>query len=201
MSNNITAHNFEITRKERAALNGHPSFVIWFTGLSGSGKSTLANVVEMELFQTGIHTFNLDGDNIRLGLNKGLGFSRDDRRENLRRIAEVAKLLVDSGVVVLASFVSPLKSDRELIKSIIGSEDYIEVFVNAPLEECERRDVKGLYKKARAGEIINFTGIDAPYEAPNNPSIEINGEAESLEESKNSVLKYLKTKLDIKRNE
>lgn len=201
MSNNLTAHNFEVTRKERNNLNQHPSFVIWFTGLSGSGKSTLANAVEVELFKKGIHTFNLDGDNIRLGLNKGLGFNKDDRRENLRRIAEVAKLFVDSGVVVLASFVSPLKSDRELIKDIIGIKDYIEVFVNTPLEECEKRDVKGLYKKARAGEIENFTGIDAPYEAPENPSIEIDGKAESIEESINNVLQFLRTKLDIKRNE
>lgn len=201
MSNNITEHNFHVDRSARNSLKGHQSFVVWFTGLSGSGKSTLANGVEVELLKKGVHTFSLDGDNIRLGLNKGLGFNRGDRQENLRRIAEVAKLLIDSGVVVLASFVSPLKSDRDMIKNIIGIEDYVEVFVNTPLEECEKRDVKGLYAKARAGKISHFTGIDSPYESPTNPDIEINGKAESLEESKRAVLEYLSNKLDLKKNE
>lgn len=201
MSSNITEHNFHVDRAARNDLKGHKSFVVWFTGLSGSGKSTLANGVEVELLKKGIHTFSLDGDNIRLGLNKGLGFNREDRQENLRRIAEVAKLFVDSGVVVLASFVSPLKSDRDLIRNIIGSKDYVEVFVNTPLEECEKRDVKGLYAKARAGEITNFTGIDSPYESPANPDIEINGKTESIEESKQTVLEYLSNKLDLKENE
>ena len=167
--NNIVPHTFNVDRKDRNTLKGHKSIVVWFTGLSGSGKSTLANMVEKELFDRSVHTFALDGDNVRGGLNNNLGFSRDDREENLRRVAEVAKLFLNSGTVVIASFISPLNSDRNFIKEIIGDEDFVEVFVNTPLEVCEARDVKGLYKKARAGEIKNFTGIDAPYEAPSLP--------------------------------
>lgn len=171
--------------------------VIWFTGLSGSGKSTVANLVEQALFEKGVHTYSLDGDNVRSGLNKGLTFSKEDRRENLRRIAELGKLFADSGTVVIASFISPLKADRDYLKSIIGEEDFVEVFVNTSLEECERRDVKGLYAKARAGEIKNFTGIDAPYEAPEQPDIEIETEKEELEASVAKVLNYLQAKLEI----
>ncbi|UJH91285.1 adenylyl-sulfate kinase [Antarcticibacterium sp. 1MA-6-2] len=201
MSSNITGHSFHINRAARNDLKGHSSFVVWFTGLSGSGKSTLSNAIEVALINKRVHTYSLDGDNIRLGLNKGLGFQREDRRENLRRIAEVARLFVDSGVVVLASFVSPLQKDRDLIRNIIGDDDYVEVFVNTPIEECEKRDVKGLYKKARAGEISNFTGIDAPYESPVNPDIEIDGKTESIEESEKIILQYLSKKLDIKEHE
>ena len=201
MSKNLTAHNFQVCREDRNNLNDHPSFVVWFTGLSGSGKSTLASEVEKELYKMKIRTFSLDGDNLRLGLNKGLGFSEDDRKENLRRAAEVAKLFVDSGIVVLGSFVSPLKKDRAEIKKIIGPDNLVEVFVNTSLEESERRDVKGLYKKARAGEIENFTGINSPYEAPVNPDIEIKTESLTLEQSKGIILKYLKDKFELNSNE
>jgi len=195
---NIIPHSFHIDREERNKLNGHNSFVVWFTGLSGSGKSTLANLVEKKLFEAGIKTFSLDGDNVRSGLNKDLKFTQEDREENLRRIAEVTKLFIESGTLVIASFISPLKKDRDYLKSIIGLENFIEVFVNTSLEECERRDVKGLYKKARAGEIKNFTGIDAPYENPKNPDLEIKTENENLEEAANRIIKVLQKKLEIK---
>lgn len=195
--NNIVRQNFDITRRERELQKGHRSMVLWFTGLSGSGKSTIANMVEYGLYKKGINTFSLDGDNVRRGLNKNLGFSREDRQENLRRIAEVAKLFIEGGNVVVASFISPLKSDREFIKDIIGRENFVEVFVNTSLEECERRDVKGLYAKARAGEIKNFTGIDAPYEPPKYPEIEIKTEQENLETSVARILDFLKSKLEI----
>ncbi len=197
--NNIVPHTFNIDRMDRNKLKGHNSFVIWFTGLSGSGKSTLANMVEKELYQKGIHTFSLDGDNVRSGLNNNLGFAREDREENLRRIAEVAKLFVDSGNVVIASFISPLSSDRNFIKNIIGSKDFVEVFVNTPLEVCESRDVKGLYKKARIGEIKNFTGIDAPYEAPFSPEVEVKTDLEDAEVSVSRIVEYVKNKLEIKK--
>ncbi|MGM0933380.1 MAG: adenylyl-sulfate kinase [Bacteroidota bacterium] len=194
---NIIPHEFHISKADRNKQNAHNSFVVWFTGLSGSGKSTIANRVEHELYKQGIKTFSLDGDNIRKGLNNNLGFTAEDRQENLRRIAEVAKLFVESGAVVIASFISPLKKDRELIKEIIGKKDYIEVFVNTSLEECERRDIKGLYKKARAGEIRNFTGIDAPYENPENPDIEIKTEEENLEDAIKRIVLHLQDKLKI----
>jgi adenylylsulfate kinase len=171
--------------------------VIWLTGLSGSGKSTIANSLEKALFENGIQTYSLDGDSVRGGLNKGLSFSKEDRQENLRRIAEVTKLFMDAGIVVVASFISPLKEDRDLIKSIVGKENFIEVFVNTSLEECERRDVKGLYKKARKGEIENFTGISAPYENPKNPDLEIKTEEMTIENAVNSINIYLKKKLEI----
>lgn len=196
--NNIVPHDFHVSREDRQKLKSHRSLVVWFTGLSGSGKSTLANMVEKKLFDSGIHTFSLDGDNIRKGLNNNLGFSKEDRRENLRRISEVAKLFVDSGTVIIASFISPLKSDREIIKDIIGRKNFVEVFVNTPLEICEARDVKGLYKKARAGEIKNFTGIDAPYEAPENPDLEIKTNEEEAESSAKRIIVFLKKKLEIK---
>lgn len=198
---NIIPHDFHISREDRQNLKSHRSFVVWFTGLSGSGKSTLANMVEKILFELGIHTFSLDGDNIRKGLNKNLGFSKEDRRENLRRISEVAKLFVDSGTVIIASFISPLKSDREVIRSIIGKENFVEVFVNTPLEICEARDVKGLYKKARAGEIKDFTGINAPYEKPVNPDIEVKTDEEAAEKSAERIVVFLKNKLEINKNE
>ncbi|WP_281752170.1 adenylyl-sulfate kinase [Neptunitalea chrysea] len=194
----IIPHDYIVTRKDRNGRNDHSSFVLWFTGLSGSGKSTIANLVEKELFFKGIQVFSLDGDNIRAGINKGLTFSEGDRYENLRRIAEIAKLFVDSGVVVIAAFVSPLKKDREMIEAIVGSDDFVEVFVDTSLEECERRDVKGLYKKARAGEIKNFTGISAPYEAPENPFLEIKTEEMSVEEAVEKVLVDINQKLALK---
>lgn len=193
--NNLVSHKFEISRQVRNKRNGHKSFVIWFLGLSGSGKSTLANNVEEKLFRQGINTYSLDGDNIRQGLNKDLGFSREGRHENLRRIAEVAKLFVDNGNVVIASFITPMESDRNSIKEIIGDDEFVEVFVNTSVEECERRDVKGLYKKARSGEIKNFTGIDAPFEHPVKPTIEIKTEEEAPEHAIERIMEVLQDKL------
>ncbi len=196
--NNIVPQFFNVDREDRSKLNGHNSLVLWFTGLSGSGKSTLANMVEKKLYNLGVHTYSLDGDNIRGGLNRNLGFSREDREENLRRIAEVAKLFVDSGCVVIASFISPLESDRTFVKKIIGEKDFLEVFVNTPLEICEKRDVKGLYKKARAGEIKNFTGIDAPYEAPQSADIEIKTNDEKPDDAVERIIGLLMNKLEKK---
>lgn len=195
MSSNITKHDYHISRKERNRQNDHNSFVIWFTGLSGSGKSTVANQLEKELFRSGIRTYSLDGDNVRSGLNKGLTFSLEDRKENNRRIAEVAKLFMDAGMVTITAFISPLIEDREEAKKVIGQDNFIEIFVNTPLEICEERDVKGLYKKARAGEIKNFTGISSPYEAPEAPAIEIRTEEETVEESVERIIKVLMEKL------
>ncbi|MFD0931962.1 adenylyl-sulfate kinase [Psychroflexus salinarum] len=191
MSKNIVIHDYDISRSKRNKVNGHESFVLWFTGLSGSGKSTIANKVEEELFYKGISTYALDGDNIRSGINKGLGFSKEDRLENLRRISEVGKLFVDAGIVTIAAFVSPLISDREQVKKILGKEDLIEIFIDTSLEECEKRDVKGLYKKARAGEIKNFTGIDAPYEAPKDPEIHIQTETTEVDQAVQLIINYL----------
>jgi len=191
---NIIKHNYQITRDSRNQKNNHKSFVLWFTGLSGSGKSTIANRLEAVLFEQGMQTYTLDGDNIRLGINKGLGFSAEDRSENLRRIAEVAKLFVDSGMITLAAFVSPTRADRQLVKETVGTTDFIEIFIDTPLEECERRDVKGLYKKARAGEIKNFTGIDAPYEPPITPDIHIRTAEETVEEAVQKIMTFIKEK-------
>ncbi|MBZ9652222.1 adenylyl-sulfate kinase [Psychroflexus montanilacus] len=191
MSENIVIHDYDISRSKRNKVNGHESFVLWFTGLSGSGKSTIANKVEEELFYKGISTYALDGDNIRSGINKGLGFTKEDRLENLRRIAEVGKLFVDAGIVTIAAFVSPLISDRDQVKQIVGENDLIEIFVDTSLEECEKRDVKGLYKKARAGEIKNFTGIDAPYEAPEKPEIHIQTETTEVDQAVQLIINYL----------
>lgn len=198
---NIIPHTFNIGREERMIQKGHCSLVVWFTGLSGSGKSTLANIVEKKLFDLGIHTISLDGDNVRSGLNRNLGFTRKDRQENLRRIAEVARLFVDSGNVVIASFISPLKVDRDLIREIIGRDDFIEVFVNTPLEVCESRDPKGLYEKARAGEIKNFTGVNSPYENPRSPDIEVKTEMENVTDAAERIICFLKGKLEIKSDE
>tara|TARA_R110002049_G_scaffold304704_1_gene500216 strand:- start:3767 stop:4357 length:591 start_codon:yes stop_codon:yes gene_type:complete len=195
MSINTVRHDYNITKADRETRNGHRSFLLWFTGLSGSGKSTLANAVELELHKKGISTFSLDGDNIRQGINKDLSFAPEDRTENIRRIAEIAHLMVDAGVVTLAAFVSPYIKDRENIKSIVGAENFIEVYVNTSLEECERRDVKGLYKKARAGEIKNMTGISAPYEAPINPELEIITDNQSIESSVEIIKDFIIQKL------
>ncbi len=195
MSTNITKHNYHITRNDHNRQNGHNSFVIWFTGLSGSGKSTIANNLEKALFNKGIKTYSLDGDNIRSGLNKGLTFSLEDRKENNRRIAEVAKLFMDAGIVTVTAFISPLKQDREEARKIIGESNFLEIYVNAPLSICEERDVKGLYKKARAGEIENFTGISSPYEAPEEPALEIRTQEMSVDESIEKITEYLKVKL------
>ncbi|BAO76181.1 adenylyl-sulfate kinase [Winogradskyella sp. PG-2] len=196
MSLNTVRQDYKITKADREKLNGHQSFLLWFTGLSGSGKSTLANLVEVKLNEKGISTFSLDGDNIRQGINKDLSFAPEDRTENIRRIAEIANLMVDAGVVTLAAFVSPYIKDRENIKTIVGHESFIEIYINTSIEECERRDVKGLYKKARAGEIKNMTGISAPYEAPVNPDLEIVTDNQSIETSVQTILDFIIQKLN-----
>ncbi len=198
MSQNIINQEYSITKFEQNSLKNHQSFLIWVTGLSGSGKSTIANELFNTLFNKGFHAYALDGDNIRLGLNKDLAFSNADRTENLRRIGEVSKLLIDAGIITIAAFVSPLIEHRESIKSIVGSENFIEIFVSTPIEECEKRDVKGLYAKARKGEIKDFTGIDAPYEIPLSPNIEINTIQLSVEKAVEKIFDYLTDKLTIK---
>jgi len=192
---NIKEHSYKISKKDRENLHNHNSALIWFTGLSGSGKSTLANLLEQELHILKISTFALDGDNIRHGLNKDLNFSSDDRSENIRRIGEVAKLLLDAGVLTIAAFVSPFKKDREMVKNIVGSDNFIEIYVNASLAECEKRDTKGLYKKARNGEIKNMTGISSPYEVPVNPTLEIDTNKETIDESMQKITKCIIKKL------
>ncbi|MCF1420919.1 MULTISPECIES: adenylyl-sulfate kinase [Mangrovimonas] len=195
MKENIIPHSYQVSQEDRRTSNKHNSFLLWFTGLSGSGKSTIANVVEQKLFEKGIKTYTLDGDNIRKGINNDLSFSPEDRTENIRRIAEVAGLMVDAGLVVLAAFVSPYKKDRDNIRRIVKDVNFVEVYINTSVEECERRDVKGLYKKARAGEIKNMTGISAPYEAPENPDIEIKTEQESVDEAVNRIIEFITPKL------
>lgn len=192
MSENITWHEAVITKEDRYELNNHKSAIIWFTGLSGSGKSTIANAVSHTLYNKGIRSYVLDGDNIRHGLNKGLGFSEKDRKENIRRIGEVAKLFVDSGQFALTAFISPYRSDRERVRTMVSKCEFIEVYVKCAIEECERRDVKGLYKKARAGEIKDFTGIHSPYEEPYSPEIIIDTKVQSIEECVLEVVQYLK---------
>jgi len=191
---NTIYHNATVTRERRAKLNDHKSVVIWFTGLSGSGKSTLAHAVEEELYKQGCRTFVLDGDNVRHGLSSNLSFSDDDRKENIRRIGEAAKLMMEAGVIALTAFISPFSEDRDNVRKLLPHGDLIEIYCKASLETCESRDVKGLYKRARAGEIKNYTGIDSPYEAPENPELIINTEGESLEESVSRVINFLKSK-------
>jgi bifunctional enzyme CysN/CysC len=166
MSHNTHFQDLMIKRYDRQRLTGHIGKVIWFTGLSGSGKSTLANALEVALHAQEIHTYLLDGDNVRRGLNQDLGFSEQDRMENIRRVAEVARLMLDAGLVVITAFISPFTRDRDMARAVIGSENFLEIYVDAPLEVCEKRDVKGLYKLARAGKILQMTGLDSPYEAP-----------------------------------
>jgi adenylylsulfate kinase len=188
---NIVWHQGAVTRNDRAQLNGHRGCTVWLTGLSGSGKSTIAVDVEKRLLERGVHTYILDGDNIRHGLNKNLGFSPEDRTENIRRIGEVAKLFTDAGLVAITAFISPYRADRDQVRAIMQAGDLIEVFVDCPVEVCEQRDVKGLYKKARAGEIKEFTGISAPYEAPAKAELTINTAGQSVEESAKQILEYL----------
>ena len=199
MKENIIPHTYQISVEDRKKSNKHNSFLLWFTGLSGSGKSTIANVVEQRLHEKGIKTYTLDGDNIRKGINNDLTFSPEDRTENIRRIAEISGLMVDAGMVVLAAFVSPYKKDRENIRNIVKDVNFVEIFINTSVEECERRDVKGLYKKARAGEIKNMTGISAPYEEPEHPDIEIKTENESIESAVRSIIDYITPKLKLKK--
>jgi adenylylsulfate kinase len=194
MTNNITWHQSTVGRKERQLLNGHKSCVLWFTGLSGAGKSTLANAIDYELFKQGFRSYVLDGDNIRHGLNKDLRFGNSDRKENIRRIGEVAKLFVDSGLIVLTAFISPFREDREIVRRMFTNEEFIEIFLNCPINVCENRDPKGLYKKARQGEIPDFTGITSPYEIPDYPEIIIETNDTSIEQSIQQVLTYLREK-------
>lgn len=196
MEENIIRHDYKIGVNERRKANGHNSFLIFFTGLSGSGKSTIANGLEQKLVKENIRTYTLDGDNVRKGINKDLSFSAEDRSENNRRIGEVANLFVDAGMVVLAAFVAPFEKDRNLIKETVGEQNYVEVFVNTSLEECEKRDVKGLYKKARKGEIKDMTGISSPYEVPLRPNITLT-ENESVDEAVNKVFELIRPKLQL----
>jgi adenylylsulfate kinase len=198
MSLNTVRQDYSITKTDREHLHKHKAFLIWFTGLSGSGKTTLANLVEVELHKKGISTYTLDGDNIRQGINSDLSFAPKDRSENIRRIAEIGHLMVDAGMLTMAAFVSPYRADRENIKAIVGAAHFVEIYINTSLAECERRDVKGLYKKARAGEIQNMTGISAPYEAPVNPDLEIITDQQSIETSVQTILDFIIQKLNLK---
>ena len=190
-STNITWHEGEVTREEREALLKQRGVTIWLTGLSGSGKSTIAVAAQGVLHERGRLAYVLDGDNVRHGLNKNLGFSPDDRTENIRRIGEVAKLFTDAGVIALTSFISPYRADRDAVREVMGTDDFLEVYVDASLETCESRDVKGLYAKARAGEIPEFTGISAPYEAPEKPELVLDTNGQSVEESVGQLIGYL----------
>ena len=196
-SPNVIYHQASVTRGRRNQSNNHQSVVLWFTGLSGSGKSTLAHVLEEKLFKKGCKTFVLDGDNVRHGLNSNLDFSDNDRKENIRRIGEVAKLMLESGLIVMTAFISPFREDRTAVRNLISNSDFIEIYCKASLKTCEERDVKGLYKRARAGEIKNYTGIDSPYEAPENPELIIDTDKETLDESVSKIYKFLKRKAII----
>lgn len=191
----IIAHKHAISVEDRNALNGHKGMVIWFVGLSGSGKSTIASELERRLYEQGKHTYILDGDNIRSGLNSDLDFSDQSRKENLRRITEVAKLMVDAGLIVLTAFITPFEEERAKAKALIGEENYLEVFVNCPIEECEKRDVKGLYAKARKGQISNFTGISSPFEEPQSPDVKVPSHQLSIDEGVDLVLQALEGRL------
>ena len=188
---NIVWHQGAVTRGDREKLNGHRGCTVWLTGLSGSGKSTLAVELEKHLWTRGVRAYILDGDNIRHGLNKNLGFSPEDRTENIRRIGEVAKLFTDAGIAAVTAFISPYRADRDQVRALMQEGDFIEVFVDCPLEVCEQRDVKGLYQKARAGQIKEFTGISAPYEAPVKPELTIRTHTQSADESARQILAYL----------
>ena len=194
MKNHITWYNGYVNRQDRNGLNNHKSGLVWFTGLPSSGKSTIAHRVEKELFNRGIRTYVLDGDNVRHGLNNNLGFSREDRKENLRRIVELSKLMMDAGLIVLAAFVSPYRGDREYVKGRFNGDNFLEIYIKCSIEECERRDPKGNYKKARVGIIKDYTGISAPYEEPENPDLLIDTETIDLENSLLKVLELLDKK-------
>jgi len=193
-SSNVVWHQATVNRKRREEKNQHKSTVLWFTGLSGSGKSTLAHAVEEQLYQLGLNTFVLDGDNVRHGLNKDLSFSDLDRKENIRRISEAAKLMLEAGIITLTAFISPFKAERAMARSLMPHGDFLEIHCYCPLEVCETRDVKGLYKKARQGEIKDFTGISSPYEAPSNPELRIDTHSLSLEESVQQVIALLQAR-------
>ena len=190
-SPNTVKHRATVNRSRREHLNKHRSVIIWFTGLSGSGKSTVAHAVEEGLHQAGCRTFVFDGDNVRHGLCANLGFSEGDRHENIRRIGEMAKLFIEAGVIALTAFISPFRADREGVRALVAEQDFIEIYCNSPLEVCEERDVKGLYKKARAGEIKNYTGISAPYEVPEHPDLVLDTAGDSVETNVEKVLRLL----------
>jgi len=196
MSNNenIIWHDHHVSKQERSEIKNQKPCILWFTGLSGSGKSTIANAVESKLLALQKHTYILDGDNIRLGLNKGLGFSDEERVENIRRIGEVAKLFVDSGLIVLTAFISPFKQDRQSVRELVEKGEFIEIFVDTPLSVCESRDPKGLYKKARSGKIASFTGISSVYEEPDQAEIHIQTDKMSIDEASQKVVEYLQNK-------
>ena len=192
--NNLKYQSYEVARKDYQDRNKHRSFVIWFTGLSGSGKSTIANALNSYLFHSGYQSVVLDGDNTRLGINKDLSFSKNDRSENIRRVSEITKLFIQNGQIAITAFISPFEKDRIQAKNSIGNDDFIEVFVDCPIEECEKRDVKGLYEKARNGGIVNFTGISSPFEAPKGCDIHIESKKQKIEESVDQILHFLKSK-------
>ncbi len=191
---NIVWHNSHVSKKDRAELNGQKPFVVWLTGLSGSGKSTLANALDSYLFSRGFRSYLLDGDNVRHGLNRDLGFDHDSRVENIRRIGEVSKLMVDAGLIVITAFISPYRSDRDMVREMFPADEFIEVYLDAALAVCEQRDPKGLYKKAREGKITDFTGIDSPYEAPLNPEIVLNSDKQNVEQELHAVIQYLESR-------
>ncbi|EIM08054.1 adenylylsulfate kinase [Planococcus antarcticus DSM 14505] len=191
-STNIVWHESSVTKEDRQKLNNHKSGVLWFTGLSGSGKSTISVALEKKIHARGIRTYLLDGDNVRHGLNKNLGFSPEDRTENIRRIGEVGKLMSDAGILTLSAFISPYQEDRNQVRTLLEEGEFIEIYVKCSVDTCETRDPKGLYKKARAGEIKGFTGIDAPYEEPLDPEITIETDTQTLEESVQIIIDYLK---------
>lgn len=192
---NIVMHDFEVTKQKREAMLSQKGKLIWFTGLSGSGKSTLSNALEKHLFKSGFATYALDGDNIRSGINSNLGFCEKDRTENIRRISEIARLMIDAGLVVCASFISPYEKDRNMVREIVGSENYIEIYVNTPIEVCEKRDVKGLYAKARSGKIKNFTGVSSLYETPISPDISIDTSLLAIDDAIKIISNYLISKI------
>ena len=194
MRAHVHPHAFAVSRTDRQLLNGHAGKVIWLTGLSGSGKSTLANALDVALYERGLRTYLLDGDNVRSGLNRDLGFSNADRVENIRRIAEVAHLMMDAGLIVLTAFISPFAREREMARTLIGAENFLEIYVDAPLEVCEQRDVKGLYKLARSGKIAHMTGIDSPYEPPAAPDYTAQTDQKSLESIVSEMLQILSSK-------
>lgn len=191
---NIVWHDQTISKKDKQKQKGHRPILLWYTGLSGSGKSTIANAVEVMLFEMGCHTYLLDGDNVRMGLNKGLSFNDEDRVENIRRISEVAKLFVDAGLIVSTAFISPFAEDRDRARAIFKEHEFVEVFINTPIEICEQRDPKGLYKKARKGEIPHFTGISSNFDVPTNPDIHVETSNKTVEQCAQQVIEYLSNK-------
>jgi len=195
-STNIVKQHYKISKQDRNRLLNQKPLVIWLTGLSGSGKSTIADMLEELLFEKGYKTYLLDGDNIRHGLNKNIDFSEEGRKENIRRIGEVAKLFTEAGLIVITAFISPFKEDRDTVRSLVDDGDFVEVFVDCPLEICEQRDVKGLYAKARAGAIPNFTGISSPFEKPEKPEVHIHSDSSTVEDSVASIYNFIKEKIE-----